>query len=113
MNTLTKKELLQLGGIIIADTGILDGEIFHHHKNDYQAGAGNHGDYKLFVTVETDKREPFLGGVNYFLNGNLVIMKEYPQDMVETGADKALRKGGLFAASQGVFIITYDFLDLD
>jgi hypothetical protein len=33
--------------------------------------------------------------------------------MVETGADRALKKGGLFAASQGVYIHTYDFLNLD
>lgn len=102
-----------MGGIVINNTGILDGQIYHHHSGDYQAGAGNHDDYRLFVSVETDERDPVLGGVRYFYKDNLVIMKEYPTNITETGADHALAKGEQLAASVNVYISTFDFLDLD
>lgn len=104
-NTATKRELIDLGAVIQNDAAYINGSVYRHECNDYQEGAGNHDDYRLFRLVTQAEREPFFGGVRYYgTDGHIVLEMEYPAPMTESGADSLIKKGLSVAASEGVFV---------
>lgn len=43
-----RHELVALGATLDGDVATLNGMEYYHDSNDYQSGAGNHDDYKMY-----------------------------------------------------------------
>lgn len=94
MRKFTKAALVRRGAVVQGNSALLDGVVFTSLR-----------DANLFIEVEVMERDPFHGGVNYFgKDGLLVLKKEYPCSMTESGADNRIAQGLSLAAQEGVFV---------